>query len=145
MELAPYILAGCLLAVVAVVWGVTRLEYRIGRTHLKVTLFGITLRRVALSNIRSAHKREPRGLAERWHNTFQSSHRLLTVERTRGIRYFCITPKNRYVFLSELRQAVRRVNPACEWAQRNTGEEGTAFSPERPERAPHSATEPSQS
>src|SRR5690606_36736852 len=110
MKLAFYCIGGTILVLLFLVWAMTRVEYRIGSQHLKVRLFGFTLRRIPLHEIRSAHKRDPRGMAERWYNTFHTSHRLLTIERTAGLRrYFCITPRNRYVFLSDLRRAVRRV------------------------------------
>ena len=128
MKLAVYWMTGGAFVLLALLWCMTRIDYRIGSRHLKIRLFGLTLRRVALGNIRSAHKRDPRGMAERWHNTLHSSHRLLTVEKSRGLwRYLTITPKNRYVFLSELRQAVRRANPECEWASKEIAEEPTSW------------------
>jgi hypothetical protein len=49
---------------------------------------------------------------------------LLTIERKRGlVKRFCITPQNRYVFLADLKSAVRRVDPKAEWAALRTGEE----------------------
>lgn len=129
MNLAIYCIGGTVLALLLLVWAMTRLEYRIGSRHLKIQLLGFTLRQISLEEIRAAHKRDPRGFAERWYNTFHPSHRLVTIERPRGMRrrYLCITPKNRYVFLNELRQAVRRVNPECEWANRNMAEDQTSF------------------
>ena len=129
MKLVIYSITVGAFLLLILMWCMTRVDYRIGSRHLKVRLFGLTLRRIALNRILSAHKREPRGFAERWHNTLRSSHRLLTIERSAGLwRYFCITPKNRYVFLSELRAAVRRANPECEWANKTAPEEPAAFS-----------------
>ena len=66
-------------------------------------------------------------MAERWYSTFKTSHRLLTLERKRGIlKYFCITPQNRYVFLADLKSAVRRVDPTAEWAALRTQDDKSA-------------------
>lgn len=135
MKLAIFWITGALPVLFLLMWCITRIDYRIGSRHLKIRLFGLTLRRVSLENIRSAHKREPRGMAERWHNTFRRSHRTLTIEKSRGFwRYLSITPKNRYVFLSELRDAVRRANPACEWAQKEPEEQAGWVSTSTPPR-----------
>jgi hypothetical protein len=126
MKILIYCTTAAAFLVLLFVWLMTQLHYRIGSRHLKILLFGIPLRRVGLDNIVYASKHNPKGLAERWHNTLKSSHRLLTIERERGIfKNICITPRNRYVFLADLRDAVRRVNPKCEWAKYNGPEEGT--------------------
>lgn len=126
MKIAIYCVAGAALIALLLFWLMTQFHYRIGSRHLKVMLFGLAIRRVNLDNIVYASKREPEGMAERWHNTLKSNHRLLTIEKQRGLlKFFCITPRNRYVFLSDLRSAVRRVNPNCEWAKYNGPEEGT--------------------
>lgn len=130
MKIAIYCLLATLLLLLILAGLMKRLHYRIGSRYLKITVFGITLRRIRLADICYANKREPKGLAEYWYNTFQSSHRVLTIERTRGLRkYICITPRNRYVFLSDLKSAVRRVNPECEWANK-TDEQLAWASPE---------------
>ena len=117
MRLAVFCLTGAALLLVFFWWCMTQIHFRIGSRHLKVMLFGIPIRRLALSNIAYASKREPKGLAERWYSTLKSSHRRLTIERKTGLlKYFCITPQNRYVFLADLKSAVRRVDPTAEWA-----------------------------
>jgi hypothetical protein len=104
----------------------TRIHFRIGSRHLKVLLFGIPIRRISLTDIAYASKREPKGMAERWYSTLKTSHRLLTIERKTGLaKYFCITPQNRYVFLADLKSAVRRVDPSAEWAALRTFEDTT--------------------
>ena len=104
----------------------------------------MTVRRVALNNIAHASKREPKGLAERWYSTLKTSHRLLTIERKRGIvKNFCITPQNRYVFLADLKSAVRRVDPDAQWAALRTLEDKTGASSEAV--TPRAPTEGSQS
>jgi len=83
-----------------------RLRYRITERHLKVTLFGVCLRRIHLSDIERVTKR-PVNRAEKWHNTLRPAHRVLVIRRRHGwFRDFVITPKNRYVFKSELEQAM---------------------------------------
>jgi hypothetical protein len=117
MRLAVFCLTGAALLLVLFWWCMTQMHFRIGSRHLKVILFGIPIRRIALTDIAHASKREPKGMAERWYSTLKTSHRLLTIERKTGLRkYFCITPQNRYVFLADLKSAVRRVDPAAEWA-----------------------------
>ena len=117
MRLAVFCLTGAALVLVFLWWCMTQIHFRIGSRHLKVMLFGIPIRRIALGNIAYASKREPKGMAERWYSTLKSSHRLLTIERKKGLpKYLCITPQNRYVFLADLKSAVRRVDPAAEWA-----------------------------
>jgi hypothetical protein len=103
-----------------------QLHFRIGSRHLKVMFFGIPIRRIALNNIAYASKREPKGIAERWYSTFKTSHRLLVIERKNGLfKYVGITPQNRYVFLADLKSAVRRVDPTAEWAALRTYEDTT--------------------
>ena len=75
------------------------------------------MRRIPLEQIAYVSKRPPKGAAEYWYSTFKTSHRLLTIERKKGLRKFvCITPTNRYVFLADLKSAVRRVDSTAEWA-----------------------------
>ena len=84
------------------------------------------IRRIALTDIAYVSKRDPKGAAERWYSTVKTSHRLLVIERKTGLRkYFCITPQNRYVFLSDLKSAVRRVDPTAEWAALRAFEDTT--------------------
>ena len=103
-----------LLVTILVAMGVmTRIRYRIGSRHVKVLLFGICIRRVALVNVESVSKRPGAGWIERWWSTMHPSHRLLFIRRKRGlVKNFAITPKNRYVFKSDLERAMTRVgNP----------------------------------
>lgn len=138
MRLAVFCLTGAAFLLVFLWWCMTQLHFRIGSRHLKVILFGIAVRRIALTDIAYASKREPKGLAERWCSTLKTSHRLLTIERKTGLRkYFCITPQNRYVFLADLKSAVRRVDPAAEWAALRPFEDTTQiFKSEMPSEEP---------
>jgi hypothetical protein len=92
-------------------WMVTHVHYHITPRHLKVTLFRIPLRRVRISNIASVSKRRAGGLAENWWSTLRPNHRSLVIRRKRGlIKNVVITPRNRYVFKTELERAVQRAN-----------------------------------
>ena len=126
MKLA-LICAGVTLGLLAILaWLMSRIHYRIGSKHLKIVLFGFAIRQIPLDQIVYASKREPSGMAERWYSTFKTSHRLLTIERSRGLRKFvCITPRNRYAFLGDLKRAVLRVNPSAEWATPKSFEDVT--------------------
>jgi len=89
-----------------------QLRYRITQRHLKVTLFGLCLRRVRLSDIELVSKRQA-NRAERWYNTLRPAHRVLVVRRRRGwFKDFVITPKNRYVFKTELERVVAGLQTA---------------------------------
>ena len=92
-------------------WAVTHVHYHITPRHVKVTLFGIVLRRVRISNIASVSKRRVDGWAENWWSTLRSNHRSLVLRRKRAlIRNVIITPRNRYVFKAELERAIERAN-----------------------------------
>lgn len=126
MRLAVFCLTGTAFVLLFFFWCMTRIHFRIGSRHLKIMLFGMPIRRIALADIAYASKREPKGMAERWYSTLKTSHRLLVIERKTGIRkYVCITPQNRYVFLADLKSAIRRVDPAAEWASLRPFEDTT--------------------
>jgi hypothetical protein len=126
MKILFLCLAGGAMLLLLLYWCMRQIHFRIGSRHLKVLLFGFTIRRVALTDIAYASKRDAKGPAERWYSTLKTSHRLLTIERKRGLfKRFCITPQNRYVFLADLKSAVRRVDPAAEWASLRAGEESS--------------------
>ena len=119
MKIAALVALGCVLACGLGIALMLRLRYTITDTHLHVTLFGLCLRRIRLSDIERVSKRQS-GLAERWHNTLSSSHRVLVIRRRRGLlKEFVITPKNRYAFKAELERAMAR--PADEAQGANAG------------------------
>src|SRR5436190_3118365 len=127
MKFALLCIGGTVLFLTFCFWLMYRIKYRVGHRHVKILLFGFPIRRIAIREISYASKHPPGGLAERWHNTFRTSHRLLTIEKRRGLfKKICITPKNRYAFLGEIKSAVRKTDPAAEWAQITTFEESTA-------------------
>lgn len=117
MKIAVFCIGGTVLLILFLLWCMANLHFRIGSRHLKILLWGIPIRRIALDQIAYVSKREPKGFAEYWYSTFKTSHRVLSIERKRGLRkYVCITPTNRYVFLADLKSAVRRVDPTAQWA-----------------------------
>ncbi|MDB6038431.1 MAG: hypothetical protein JWM99_2272 [Verrucomicrobiales bacterium] len=124
-SLVLYFILGVLGFVTLLIWLSSHVHYRIGSKHLKVLLFGICVRRIALDEIRDLSKRDPGRFAERWYNTFHLSHRLLVVKRTKGLRKnFVITPSHRYVFMADLQTAVDRVKrrqARAESSQSSTG------------------------
>jgi len=108
MKLAVFILLGATAVCGVVVLLARQMRYAITDRHLKVTLFGVSLRRVKLADIDSVSKRRA-NRAERWCNTLHTSHRALVVRRRRGwLKDFIITPSNRYVFKSELERALAK-------------------------------------
>ncbi len=101
-----------LVVALAVVWLVPRVGYRITRRHLDVTLLGVRVRRLPLADIRTiSARRLHRGeWGEQWWNTWRPSHRVLTLHRRKGLfRRFVITPKRRYIFRAELKQAMAQL------------------------------------
>src|ERR1044072_3372653 len=98
-----------LVAILLFLWIMTRIRYRIGSRHVKVLLFGITIRRIALTSIEGGSKRRGDGWAEHWSSTMHPKHRTLVIRRNRGLcKNVIITPKNRYVFKTDLERALRR-------------------------------------
>jgi hypothetical protein len=88
---------------------VTRIRYQIGPRHLKITLCGLPLRRIAFGNIRAVHTHKLR-FAEKWYNMLLPTFdRFLVIDKRRGLfPSVIITPEMRYVFKAELDRAIRR-------------------------------------
>ncbi|MHB8519919.1 MAG: hypothetical protein ACYDH9_04090 [Limisphaerales bacterium] len=105
-------LAGALLLCGLMFWLRTRIHYRVTDRHVKVVLLGVTLRRVALTDIVCITKRRS-GWAENWWSTWRPFRRTLIVRRRSGCRKdFVITPRYRYEFKAELERAVERAHAA---------------------------------
>lgn len=114
---------------VALLWLMRSVHYRIGSKDLKIMVLGICLRRVPLESITGVSKRRPKGFAEYWLSTFKPKHRLLTIRLSGGMRrHLCISPRNRYVFLADLKTAIRRVNPQAPLGQAGASPGGSDFS-----------------
>lgn len=129
MKMVVFCALGLLLAAFLFVGVVTRVRYRIGSKHLKVLLFGVCIRRLPLLHVDSISKRKGEGLTEYWWSTFRPKHRLLVVRRKRGLfRNFGITPKNRYIFKTDLERALRRVGNPVTSSPREPSDEPEAVS-----------------
>lgn len=106
---------GLLLLTFLFVWCVGKVYYQITSQHVKVMLFGFCLRRIPLKHIESVSKKRGKGIAENWWSTLSPSHRSLIIRRNRGLlKTVVLTPRNRYVFKSELEQAIERFRSATE-------------------------------
>ena len=103
----PWLLAVFVsLVVITLLLLFSSIRYRITAEHLEVRLFGLRLRRVALSDIRYVSTRRTK-LAEKWVNTLKTSHRELVIHRRSGLlKNFVITPRRRYVFKAQLDRAI---------------------------------------
>ena len=102
----------------------SQLRYVLTERHLKVTLFGLCLRRIRLRDIDNVSKRQAHW-AEKWYCTLKPTHRMLVIRRRRGwFKDFVITPKNRYVCKAELERALANLPRANE----NRREEGLRVS-----------------
>lgn len=123
MKIALIGVGGVAVFLLLVRWAMSQIRYRVGSKYFVVSLLGIPIRKIAIEQIEYASKREPDGFAERWYNTLSTSHRLLTIEKKSGFpKYMCITPKNRYVILTEIKAAVRKIRPEANWAKAKTVE-----------------------
>jgi hypothetical protein len=113
MDVIVFAAAGLMFFTFFVVWLQTKIQYRIGSKHLKISCLGLVLRRIDLTDIKRISKRKPsEGFAEYWYSTTRPKHRTLAIQRHTGLRKtVLITPRNRYVFLSDLQNAIRRVSP----------------------------------
>ncbi len=117
IKIVVFCALGLLVAVLLFLWLITRVRYRIGSRHVKVLLFGLCIRRIALTSIESISKRRGEGWAEHWWSTTRPKHRMLVLRRKRGLcRNFVLTPKNRYIFKTDLERAMRRVGGTLESA-----------------------------
>lgn len=107
---------GLFLFALFVIWLMGHLRYQIRSRDIKIRLFGVRLRRIALSNIDYVTKRRPEGLTEYWWSTMRPSHRTLVIRLKKGWRRnILLTPRNRYIFKADLERAMRRAgNPVSE-------------------------------
>lgn len=125
MKLITFAAAGLMFFIFFVVWLQTKIQYRIGSKHLKISCLGLTLRRIDLTDIKRISKRKPSGgLAEYWYSTTRPKHRTLAIQRRTGLRKtVMITPRNRYIFSSDLQNAIRRVSPQANVEVEQTGDD----------------------
>jgi uncharacterized protein (UPF0248 family) len=131
MKIATFVALGCVLVCGLAAALLLRVRYAVTSTHLRVTLFGLCLRRIRLSDIERISKRQS-GLAEKWYNSLHPAHRILVIRRRRGLlKEFIITPKNRYTFKAELERAMARLSPLGEGKEAGP-QAATTISAERP-------------
>ena len=72
---------------------------------MRISVLGITLRRVPLTDIERVSKRK-RGFVENWSNVWRPKHRQLILHRHGTLkRPLLITPEHRYVFMKQLQAA----------------------------------------
>ncbi len=115
------ILLVCVGISLLLLWLVTRIRYQVTETALEITVLGICVRRVALTDIRWISKHRTQW-CEKWPNTLFPAKRTLVIERRTGkIKHLLITPKRRYVFKAELQEAVQA-------ARANANESAAALS-----------------
>jgi hypothetical protein len=124
---------GVLVSILLFLWLLTRIRYRIGSRHVKVLLFGLCIRRIALTSIEGVSKRRGEGWAEHWSSTLHPKHRTLVIRRSRGLcKNFIITPKNRYIFKTDLERALQRSGVRLPQSQPETSEPETEPAQDEP-------------
>ena len=84
------------------------IDFQINSKYLVISLFGISLRKIALSSIRRVSK-QLKGKPEIWRNTLKANHRMLVIYRNNNLRPIVITPKNRYVFRKKIEEAISNI------------------------------------
>ena len=95
-----------LAVIIFILWCVTRIRYVIDDHYLRVLWFGITTRRIALSDMEKVDTCAPLW-NEHWCNTLWPVGRVVRIRRKTGIfRNFIITPQNRDAFIRELKAKV---------------------------------------
>jgi len=83
---------------------VPRLRYVVDQDYLRVVLGGVTLRKIALADIEFIDTQAPIW-NEHWCNCFVPKGRIVRIRRKTGlVRNFIITPKDRELFMKELKQ-----------------------------------------
>jgi hypothetical protein len=115
MKIAVFVALSVLLLIFLLLWLLRHIRYSITPRHLKISLFGLSLRRIPLTQIESISKRRAEGWAENWWNTTKPGHRALVIRKRRGlIKNLVITPRNRYIFKADLQRAIDAVQEKTE-------------------------------
>jgi crotonobetainyl-CoA:carnitine CoA-transferase CaiB-like acyl-CoA transferase len=108
--LAAVVVSLVLAAVLVWFWLHAQLRYVVGRSSLRIQLFGFTVRRLPFSDIRrvgTPKRANSRFQTEFWNCSLDVLHRGLVVHRQTGWRRrILITPLHRYAFRKELRDAI---------------------------------------
>ena len=101
-------LLGFAMGFAAFVFLLKGVQYRIGRSKLRICVWGLKLRSIAYEDIEQVSKTRSRP-AENWGTTLQFGHRQLVICRKTGfLREVIITPQMRYVFRNDLEEAIAR-------------------------------------
>ena len=105
-HLAMAVLGGWLLLVVGLLVLLICIRYRVGEKYLIVSIFGIPVRWVRLTNIRHVGTARVR-FAEQWHNQILvKPQTVLVIRKRRGlIKNLVITPLHRHAFMAEIERA----------------------------------------
>ncbi len=104
MQALPLILAIGFL--VLLIWLITRLRFVIDNQYVRVVSLGITLRKIAISDIEFVDTKAPLW-NEHWCSTL-SLKRVVRIRRKSGLfRNFIITPLERDAFIAELVQKMK--------------------------------------
>jgi hypothetical protein len=102
---------GAFLIVAVLIASMRAIRYHITATHLRITWLGIPVRWLRLDEIKYVSSKGSLW-AERWYNTFSVRRHLLVVHRRKGLhKTVMITPKNPFVFKTELYQARKIAMP----------------------------------
>lgn len=90
-------------------WLRLQIRYRLSDRSLRVSILGITFRRIPLDQIEKISKRQ-RGIVENWSNVWRPKHKVVVLHR-KGMfrRPILITPQNRYIFIQELKAAQEKL------------------------------------
>lgn len=83
------------------------IDFQINSKYVSITLFGISIRKISLSDIHRVSK-NLKGKPEIWRNTFNPNHRMLVIYRKNQLRPIVITPKNRYVFRNRIEEEIKK-------------------------------------
>lgn len=90
-------------------FAISRIRYAVDDKFVRVVLFGITVRKVALSDIEDVFAGRP-WWHEHWDNTIWVFSRSITIRRKSGlIRNFCITPTNPEEFIATVKKKLQSV------------------------------------
>jgi hypothetical protein len=94
------------------IFAISRIRYAVDDKFVRVVLFGMTVRKVALSDIEDVFAGRP-WWHEHWDNTIWVVSRSVTIRRKSGwIRNFCITPENREEFIATVKKKLESARRA---------------------------------
>ena len=98
---------GWIIFAIIIFLAITLIDFQINSKYIAITLLGISIRKIPLSDIRRVSK-QLKGKPEIWRNTLRANHRMLVLYRNNNLRPIIITPKNRYVFRNKIEDAITK-------------------------------------